>query len=255
MLNNHENKSSFDKLSKIKVLVIEDESINQHIIESLLRKKNCIITIANNAKDALKILKNRFFDIILMDIFMPEIDGFELTGMIRRKEKAMGVYTPIIAITAAVMNETNEMYDHMEIDGCIAKPFRKEQLYSVIEHALQKRNKNMIYDLKPILGILDGDHMLLRELANEISSSQYEEEFLGKIEEYIVHKDLENLAKQVHKFKGSISHFQIEAINHILIEIKDSCERKDFNSLCRLLSQLKDEYLELKKFLTEYSHE
>ncbi|HYE10617.1 MAG TPA: PAS domain S-box protein [Patescibacteria group bacterium] len=255
MLSNHENKTVSDKLSKAKILVIEDESINQHIIKSLLRKKYCNVTIANNGKDALEILKTQFFDIILMDIFMPEIDGLELTGMIRRKEKTMGIYTPIIAITAAIMNETNKMYDHTEIDGYIAKPFRKEQLYSVIEHALQKRNKNMVYDLKPILGILDGDHMLLRELANEISGSQYEEEFLGKIEKYIVHKDLENLAKQVHKFKGSISHFQIEAINHILNEIKDSCERKDFNSLYRLLSQLKDEYLELKKFLTEYLHE
>jgi PAS domain S-box-containing protein len=252
-LSNHGNKDFTDKLSKVKVLMIEDESINQHIIKSLLVKKNCMVTIANNGKDALEILKTQFFDVILMDIFMPEIDGLELTKIIRKKEKAMGVYTPIIAITASVMNEDNKMYDYAGIDGCVAKPFRKEQLYSVIENILNKRNKEIIYDLKPLLGTLDGDHDLLRELAHEIASLQYEEEFLGKIEQYILHKDLENLTKQVHKFKGSISHFQIDAINNILIEIKDCCGKKDFDSLHQLLNKLKDEYLELKEFLAAYS--
>jgi PAS domain S-box-containing protein len=240
-------------LSDMNILVIEDERINQQIIKSFLEKKNCTVTITGNGKEALKVFNLHSFDIILMDIFMPGLNGVELAKIIREKEKERGIYTPIIVITAAVMNEDKVMYNDVGIDGCITKPFGKNQFYSVIENVLTKKNKGAVYDLKPLLEIVDGNQKLIKEIIDEVASIQYEQEFLGKIEKYIINKDFKNLAKQAHKFKGSISHFRIDTINNVLTEIEESCSKRNSTSLNQLLRALKNEYINLKVSLIAYS--
>jgi CheY-like chemotaxis protein len=240
-------------LSDMNILVIEDESINQQIIKSFLEKKNCTVTVTGNGKEALEIFNLHSFDIILVDIFMPGMNGIELAKIIREKEKERGVYTPIIAITAAVMNEDKVMYNDVGIDGCITKPFGKNQFYSVIENVLDKKNKGVEYDLKQLLEMVDGNQKLIKEIIDEVTSIQYEQEFLGKIEKYIINKDFKNLKNQVHKFKGSISHFRIDTINNILIEIEKGCSKRNSTSLNQLLGALKNEYINLKVSLLAYS--
>jgi hypothetical protein len=135
---------------------------------------------------------------------------------------------------------------------CITKPFGKDQFYSVIEYILSSENKDVVYDLKPILETVDGDLELLKDIIDEVVSIQYEEEFLVKIENYIINKDLKSLAKQIHKVKGSISHFRIDTINNILLEMDEYCREGNFTSLNQLLIELQKEYINLKVFLTAY---
>jgi PAS domain S-box-containing protein len=162
------------------------------------------------------------------------------------------IRTPIVAITAAVMNEDKIMYNDVGIDDCITKPFGKDQFHSAIEYVLSRKNKDIVYDLKPILETVDGDLELLKDIIDEVVSIQYEEEFLVKIENYIINKDLKSLAKQIHKVKGSISHFRIDTINNILLEMDEYCREGNFTSLNQLLIELQKEYINLKVFLTAY---
>lgn len=247
------NEDFFEANPDLKILLIEDDSINLKIIKSFLDKQKCIVTTAVDGREALHILSRQSFDIILMDVYMPEIDGLELTKIIRGTEKARGLYTPIIVITAAVMNEDIKRYYELGIDAYIAKPFKKEQIYEGIIKALNKQKSNIRYDLKPILIALDGDNKLLGELIEEITNIQYQEELFGKIERFARDNDLDNLKNHLHKFKGSISHFHVESINNVLSEIKESCRKQDIVSLNSLLNRLKNEYLSLKEFLIEYA--
>jgi signal transduction histidine kinase/DNA-binding NarL/FixJ family response regulator len=239
-------------LQELNVLVVEDENINQQIIKSFLERENCTVTAAANGKEALNILSRQCFDIILMDIYMPEIDGFELAKTIRESENSSSSYTQIIAITASVTKETKIENTGALIDSFITKPFTKQQLCKAIADTLDEYNKKGAYDLNPILKTLDGNQQLLADIINEIISTKYQEEFLGEIERYAKENDFENLAKQIHKFKGSISHFQVKSLNDILIELKECCIRQEFNLIHPLIDKLKCEYENLRSYLMEY---
>jgi PAS domain S-box-containing protein len=249
--NNHV-EDFFELNRNLRILLIEDEGINQRIIGSFLKKKNCIVTIASNGREALQILNKHTFDTILMDIYMPEMDGFELTKIIREEEKNHGTYTPIIAITAAVMKEDICKYDDLGIDDYIAKPFKKTQLYQSIATVLNKGNQEKSYDLDPLIDAIDEDYLLLREIINEVTGMDYQEELFGKIKKFTEDSNLENLAKYIHKLKGSLSHFQADSINTLLSELKEHCSKKDILTINQLLPKLKKEYLDLKKFLIKY---
>lgn len=243
----------FEVNPPLKICVIEDESINHYIIKSFLEKKKCIVTIANNGREALQLLDKQTFDVILMDIYMPEVDGFELAKLIRQIEKLQGRYTPIIAVTASIMNEDIDIYYNLGIDDYIAKPFKKEQLYSAISRVVSKHNKNRFYNLKPLLVAIDGDKKLLDHIINEFTGIKYQEELFNNIEKFARESDLEALTKYLHKFKGSISHFQVASINNILRELKENCKNKNIVSLNQSLKRLKNEYIDLKNFLIKYA--
>lgn len=233
----------------LNILVVEDESINQRILKKLLEKNNCSVTVVTNGKEALRVLDNRFFDVILMDIYMPEMDGYEAVKIIRRKEAKIGRYIPIIAMTAAIQKEDRDRYLKAGMDSCIAKPFGKDKLYSVITEAMKKQYKTTGVNLESLIERLDGDYKLLNDIINEVVNDKYEREFFGEMENYIKDKNLEKLSRHIHKFKGSISHFQIDSIDQILCEIRECCKSQDFPAIEKLSGKLKSEYERLKECL------
>lgn len=239
-------------LPALNILVVEDENINQQIIKSFLERENCTVITAANGKEALNIISRQCFDIILMDIYMPEIDGFELAKIIRESENYNDSYTPIIAMTAATTKEATKENAESGIDSFIAKPFTKQQLCKAIADTLDKLHKKDAYDLRPILNILEGNQQLLIDIINEIASTEYQEEFLGKIERYAAEGDFENLSKQIHKFRGSISHFQIKPLNDVLSELRECCKKQEYSLIYSSIDKLKYEYENLKSYLMEY---
>ncbi len=87
----------------LKVLLVEDNLVNQTLAQRLLAKRGHSVVIANNGKEGVEKLEDETFDVVLMDVQMPEMDGFEATKIIREKEKVSGSHTPIIAMTAHAM--------------------------------------------------------------------------------------------------------------------------------------------------------
>ncbi|MCX8027837.1 MAG: ATP-binding protein [Thermodesulfovibrionales bacterium] len=125
----------------LKILVVEDNDFNQIVISRLLSKRGHEVILANNATQALEILKKQSVDIVLMDIMLPDIDGVELTRLIRKD--ASGVLNPsvpIIATTANVMKEDVRNYLDAGMDGFISKPISSENLYSVISQVYNQKH-------------------------------------------------------------------------------------------------------------------
>jgi CheY-like chemotaxis protein len=120
----------------IKVLVAEDNYINQKLISKLLLNKGYNITIVDDGQKVLDALEKEKFHIILMDIQMPVMDGYQATKLIRAKEITSGKYVPIIAVTAFAMESDRQKCFEIGMDDYISKPFNKDDFYKIIEKHL-----------------------------------------------------------------------------------------------------------------------
>jgi CheY-like chemotaxis protein len=111
--------------------------VNQRLAVRLLEKHGYKVVVANNGKEAIAALSREPFDLILMDVQMPEMDGFEATAAIRQQERQTGQHIPIIAMTAHAMQGDHERCLAAGMDGYITKPVRPQILLEEIAHLLQ----------------------------------------------------------------------------------------------------------------------
>ncbi|MGA8028517.1 MAG: response regulator [Bryobacteraceae bacterium] len=114
------------------VLLAEDGMVNQRLAVRLLEKRGHTVVIANNGQEALDALELDRFDIVLMDVQMPVMDGFEATSVIRGKEKSKGGHIQIIALTSHALNGDRERCMAAGMDGYLCKPIQASELYSVL---------------------------------------------------------------------------------------------------------------------------
>ena len=129
-----------DKLPPLRILLAEDNLANQKLAVGLLTKWGHHVTVTNNGAEALRAWAEppdgRPFDVVLMDVQMPEMDGFEATAAIREQERSHGRRTPIVAMTAHAMKGDRELCLAAGMDGYIAKPIRQRDVVTVLRSAL-----------------------------------------------------------------------------------------------------------------------
>jgi PAS domain S-box-containing protein len=116
----------------LRVLVAEDNPVNQRLIVRLLEKRGHRVVLADNGRQALAALEKESFDLVLMDVQMPEMDGFEATSAIRTREKSIGSHQTIIALTAHAMKGDREECLARGMDGYLTKPIRPQDLDEVL---------------------------------------------------------------------------------------------------------------------------
>jgi PAS domain S-box-containing protein len=121
------------KAARLRVLLAEDNAVNQKIACRVLEKQGHQVTIAPDGREALAALDRENFDVVLMDVQMPEMDGFETTAAIRVRERNTGKHMPIIAMTAHAMQGDRERCLAAGMDGYIAKPIRARELIELLE--------------------------------------------------------------------------------------------------------------------------
>jgi PAS domain S-box-containing protein len=124
----------------LRILVAEDNPVNQAVARRLLQKRGHIVTTVDNGREALAAVEKETFDLVLMDVQMPEMDGLKATAGIRSRERGSGVHLPILAMTARAMKGDEEQCLAAGMDGYIAKPVRSEELFGMIErYVLRER--------------------------------------------------------------------------------------------------------------------
>ena len=122
----------------LRILLTEDNPINQTVATRMLEKRGHSVRVAHNGREALSALEHEPFDLILMDIQMPEMDGFEATAAIRERERSTGAHIPIVAMTAHAMNGDRERCLGAGMDGYVSKPIRLPELLNAIDQLLEK---------------------------------------------------------------------------------------------------------------------
>lgn len=124
----------------MKILLVEDQFINQKLMKNVLEKGGYEVIPASDGESALKLLRENKYDIVLMDIQMPELNGYEVAKKFREMEKVSGEFTPILAMTANSLAGDREKSLESGMDDYIAKPLNMVEINARIE-ALLKKNK------------------------------------------------------------------------------------------------------------------
>lgn len=125
-----------DATEQLSILLVEDNELNQRLMKISLKKNNYIVTIASNGMEGVEIFKKQKFDLILMDLMMPVMDGFEATREIRRIEatEKSRKYTPIIAFTANTLNNDFDKCVREGMDDILEKPFNFEKFSDILKN-------------------------------------------------------------------------------------------------------------------------
>ena len=208
---------------KIRVLVAEDNTVNQELAARLLEKQGHTVAVARNGREALEALEKApasGFDVVLMDVQMPEMDGLEVTAAIRQKEKATGKHLPIIAMTAHALKGDRERCLAAGMDDYLAKPIQARELLAAVEGAVlpavesrqsvpTEPRPEEIFDRAAALARVDGDAKLLEELAGLFLADCAR--LLSAVHEAVVKSDAEALEHAAHALKSSVGNFAANA--------------------------------------------
>ena len=123
---------------RLRLLLAEDNVVNQRLAVKLLERRGHDVVVVNNGRQALAVLEHERFDAVLMDIQMPEMDGFETTSAIREQELFSKAHLPIVAMTAHAMKGDRERCFEAGMDGYVAKPLQPQELFDVVERLALK---------------------------------------------------------------------------------------------------------------------
>jgi CheY-like chemotaxis protein len=126
----------------LRILVAEDNPVNQKLATRLLEQKGHRVVVAANGREAVAAHEAGGFDLILMDVQMPEMDGIAATAAIRRAEEATGVRTPIIAVTAHAMEGDRDRCLAAGMDDYLSKPIKPARLAALLDRLLTSRGRD-----------------------------------------------------------------------------------------------------------------
>jgi signal transduction histidine kinase/CheY-like chemotaxis protein len=203
-------------LRPLRILLTEDSLVGQKLVAGILQRRGHALQVANNGKEALARLESEDFDLVLMDVQMPEMDGLEATATIRAKEARSGTHIPIIAMTAHAIKGDRERCLEAGMDGYVSKPIRAQRLLEVIGSVFNGTRNSAggpeaeppsaeVMDWSEALRSVQGDHDLLRSIAEA-----FLEEcpgLLARIEKAIGQADAVALRVAAHTIKGSARYF------------------------------------------------
>jgi CheY-like chemotaxis protein len=119
--------------SSLRILLAEDNPINRKLAVRMLEKRGHKLTVVKNGREAVVAVEENEFDLVLMDIQMPEMDGFEATAAIRERERVTGKHQPIVAMTAHAMKGDDQRCLDAGMDGYLSKPIRSEELFALLD--------------------------------------------------------------------------------------------------------------------------
>jgi CheY-like chemotaxis protein/HPt (histidine-containing phosphotransfer) domain-containing protein len=200
----------------LRILLAEDGLVNQQVAVGLLEMRGHSVHVANNGKEAVAALEHQAFDIVLMDVQMPEMDGMEAVAAIRLREQRTGGHVPIIAMTAHAMKGDRERCLRAGMDGYVAKPIQPDVLYAAVEAlaqaavspdpaAIATKKADNVVDLVAALNRVRGRPESLKKLAGLFLAESAR--LLPEIREALGQRDDVNLRRAAHTLKGSVACF------------------------------------------------
>ncbi|HRO42627.1 MAG TPA: ATP-binding protein [Flavipsychrobacter sp.] len=237
-------------LGNIRVLVAEDNLINQKVVKNTLSKQGAQVMIANNGQEAIQLVKQGSFDVILMDIQMPEVDGYKATRYIRQVMKSD---IPIIAMTADALKGEEDKCIVAGMNGYISKPFEPRDLYNLIAsftgHRDQVVSPNVLLDAND--GIVD--FSFLQEIADNDSAYMHEvlDIFISTMPVGLAQlsslindtEDFESIAKQAHFLKSSVGIVKIRGMFDQLAKIELMAKQgQGLNEIRNIIKEITDTY-------------
>ncbi|HLY59380.1 MAG TPA: PAS domain S-box protein [Terriglobia bacterium] len=245
-----EDSQHYNNQQPLRILLAEDNSVNQLLAIRLLEKRGHTVVAVNNGREALTSLERTDpmgFDVVLMDIQMPEMDGLEATAVIRAREITTGNHLPIIAMTARAMKGDRERCLNAGMDGYVSKPIKIVDLLAAIETAMSRNRVRPAALVRPgeffgrteLLAHLDGDEDLLAEVTAIFLQNCPEN--MGNLRLAIARADPKSLELAAHALKGSVSNFGAELAVHAAQQLETMGREKNLRGAGEVLAILEEQ--------------
>ena len=228
----------------LRILIAEDNVINRTVATRMLEKQGHSLVHADNGSEAVAAVAREPFDLILMDVQMPEMDGFEATRRIRESEGATGRHTRIVAMTAHAMAGDRERCLAAGMDDYVSKPLRKEDLLRALEGASVSEGAEPTetaphYNREELLSQCDGDEKLMSELVSTFHDST--PNILRAVGEAVEKSDAPALAAQAHKLLSSLGAFGAGRARTLALRLEKHGLESDFGGARERFTQLERE--------------
>jgi CheY-like chemotaxis protein len=215
---------------RLEILLAEDNPVNQKLAIRLLEKRGHHVIVAENGSKALEALETESFDLVLMDVQMPEMDGLEATRRLREKEKGSGHRQAVVAMTALAMKGDRERCTAAGMDGYLSKPIHTEELDEILEDYLgRKLQMRAIPEDNPavedcvssheLLERIDDDRNFLAELL-ELFRGAYPVQ-MSKGREAVANDDAAGLERVAHALKGALKNLSAPKASRLAQELED----------------------------------
>jgi signal transduction histidine kinase len=253
-----------------RVLLAEDTPVNQKLATRVLEKRGHTVTVAANGVEAVAAWEQHHFDIILMDVQMPQLDGLTATGIIREKEAKRGTHIPILAMTAHAMAGDRERCIESGMDDYISKPLNANLLLEKIDALTAKNDAaptpsrpassenqtqptETTFDLRTALDQMGNDRDLFREVAGLFLEEV--DGMVNAIRQSIAAGNAHELERTAHKLKGSVGAFRAVNIAGRLQILEQWGERGDLTGADVMFQQLAPDIETLKHDLDRAAKE
>ena len=227
----------------LRILLAEDNVAAQLVGKRTLEKTGYVVQVAGNGREALQMLAASKFDLVLMDLEMPQMNGLEATRAIREREAESGQHIPILAMTAYATKEDQEKCLEAGADGYLAKPVRPEKLRAALACFLlpgRDAGGAQPVNLDEALEAVDGDEELLREGVKLFMEYDYPRH-LEALRKGLERKDAQAVKAAAHGIKGAVGSFGGRAAHDVASRLETMGRRGDLSDAQGMLEELQAE--------------
>jgi len=238
--------------NKLRILLAEDHPVNQKVAVRMLERMGHSVVVAADGREAISELEAADFDLVLMDVQMPEMDGFESVRTIRLREAMTGEHLPILALTAHAMQGDKQRCLRAGFDGYLAKPICRGDLETALEEfvACSPSDRNADHSLiGQLTAICDGDVAFSHELAESFLESA--PRCLATINKALESGDSTTLASQAHALKGISLTIGAEDLATLCKKLEGAANRADLKASAAAAASVVDEWEEIRESLEQ----
>jgi len=245
-----------EQKAKTRLLVVEDTMINQQMLILILEKEGFCVSAVNNGRKAVQTLETTPYDLVLMDIEMPEMNGIEATRAIRDPQtRVLDHHIPIVAVTAHTEKENCEEYFNAGMNDCVSKPIQPSELLSVIRKQLSEKDNlrtesaepvkvtvsgKKVFDKKELLIRVGGDESICKHIAELFTEGMPNQ--IEKLKAVLNQKDVEQTRLQAHAMKGISANISAHRLYDTVREIEFAAKESDLDKARLLMETLEDEF-------------
>lgn len=253
------------------ILLAEDNAVNQALAAALLTKRGHTLSHAANGREAVQLAGAGFFDLILMDVQMPEVDGFAATRLIRKCEEEQGsTRVPIVAMTAHAMAGDRERCLAAGMDDYLSKPLQKKELLALLQRVASRRQPiapelesssspvesrslrgTSVYSREKLLDEFDVDEELLQRMIGLFQENT--PRMLQEVRESVEQRDANHLSRSAHALLSSLGTFGATKAFQLAQELETQAHSPSYEQHERTLAALERHVAEVHAALTSYA--
>ncbi len=243
--------------SSLHILVAEDNEFNAQLLEQLLRRRGHYVRVASNGRETLALAQERGFDLLLLDVHMPELDGFQVVSAVRERERTSDRHLPIIALTARSRKEDRERCLAAGMDEFLSKPVRAADLWTAIDRVVGARGPGKrvgagLLDARILWEACGGDAGALVRICTVFRT--HVPDHLAAVQDALCERDASRLREAAHKLSGMVAAFS-KVAGGVASDLEDHAASGELDEARPLVKQLEAMVHELLPLVGGLSHE